>query len=54
MVLEEKAYQRLLEVIDRIETIGALKEALEDVEDGRTRPAREAFEELRAKHAIPC
>jgi hypothetical protein len=53
MVMDEKPDQKLLEVVDRLETIEALKEALEDVENGRVRPAREAFEELGAKHAIP-
>jgi hypothetical protein len=30
-----------------------LRQGLEDIAEGRTRPAREVFEELRAQHRIP-
>ncbi len=43
----------ILELVDQLETVVAIKEAHEDVENGRTRPAREALEELRQKHGIP-
>lgn len=52
VVLDARAYQRLLELADRLETIQALKEGVEDVENGRTRPAREALEELRQRHGL--
>lgn len=52
VVLDARAYQRLIELADRLETIQALKEGLEDVENGRTRPAREALEELRQRHGL--
>lgn len=35
------------------DTIVALQEAYDDVANGRTRPAREALEELRQKYGIP-
>ena len=53
VVQDAKAYQRLMEIVDRIELIEALKEGLDDVKNGQTRPAREALEELRIKHALP-
>jgi prevent-host-death family protein len=53
VVQDAKAYQRLMEIVDRIELIQALKEGLDDVENGQTLPAREALEELRVKHGIP-
>jgi hypothetical protein len=38
---------------DYDETVGAVREAYEDVKAGRTRPAAEFFEELRQKHGLP-
>jgi hypothetical protein len=35
------------------ETVEAVREAYEDVKVGRTRPAAECLEELRAKHGFP-
>jgi prevent-host-death family protein len=52
VVQDAKAYQRLMEVVDRLELLEALKEGLDDVENGQTRPAREALEELRVKHGV--
>lgn len=34
-------------------TVAAVLEAYEDVKAGRTRPAEEVLEELRAKHGFP-
>jgi predicted transcriptional regulator len=38
---------------DYSETVTALREGYEDVKAGRTRPAEEFLEELRAKHGFP-
>ena|SRR5438067_9919615 len=52
VVQDAVSYQALLERVERLETLAAIKEGLEDVAAGRTRPAREALEELARKHKI--
>jgi prevent-host-death family protein len=52
VVQDAASYQELMERIERLETIAAVKEGLEDVAAGRTRPAREALEELGQKHKL--
>ena len=37
---------------DKEETLAAIREGLEDLSAGRTRPAREVFEELRRKYDV--
>ncbi len=50
VVQDAASYQTLMEAIDRLETIAAVKEGLQDVATGGTRPAREALSELAPKH----
>jgi len=50
IVQDAGAYQELLE---RVETIEALRRGLTDVKNGRTRPARQVFKRLRRRHGIP-
>jgi hypothetical protein len=50
MVKDERAYQMLWELIDRIETIEAVREGLQQVEQGRTLPLEELDRRLRKKH----
>ncbi len=45
-------YKELQEVMERARYIAAIKEGLEDVAAGRTRPASEALNEIRAKHGL--
>lgn len=52
VVQDAESYQKLLELAEYHETVAALKEALADVENGRTRPVEEAFEEIRKKHGL--
>ena len=47
------SYRRLLEKVERHETLEALREGLRDVDEGRTRPAEEAFEDFKRRHALP-
>ena len=54
VVQDAESYQRTLELLDRAEAIQGISEGLEDVRQGRTQPAREAFEELRRKYDIPA
>ncbi len=53
IVQDAKAYQRLLDIAARADEREAIRQGLEDVKAGRTRPAREVFEEIRRKYGIP-
>lgn len=53
-VLQDAAsYQRLLDIAARADVQEAIRQGLEDVALGRTRPAHEVFDELRLQHGIP-
>lgn len=52
VVQDARAYQEMLERVERAETVVALKQGIEEFERGEGRPARKALEELRRKHAI--
>lgn len=47
------SFQRLAELIDRLEAIEGINNGLRSFERGEGRPAREALEELRRKHQKP-
>ena len=53
IVQDAAAYQRLLDLAARADAEEGIRQGLDDVSHGRTRPVREAFDELRRKHAIP-
>lgn len=53
VVQDAGAYQKMLERIERAETVAALRQGMEEFERGEGRLAREALEELRRKHDIP-
>jgi PHD/YefM family antitoxin component YafN of YafNO toxin-antitoxin module len=46
VVEDAKSYQKLLELVERLETIGAVREGLASADRGEGRPAEEFFEEL--------
>jgi prevent-host-death family protein len=52
IVQDAEAYQRLLDVAASADAEGGIRQGLEDVKKGRTRPAREFFDEFEAKHGI--
>jgi PHD/YefM family antitoxin component YafN of YafNO toxin-antitoxin module len=52
-IADERAYQMLWELIDRIETIEGVREGLRQVEEGRTVSLEELDRRLRKKHGIP-
>jgi prevent-host-death family protein len=52
IVQDAEAYQRLLDIAARADEEEAIRQGLEDVKKGRTRPAREFFAEFEAKHGI--
>jgi PHD/YefM family antitoxin component YafN of YafNO toxin-antitoxin module len=47
------AYQRLLDIAALADEDEAIRQGLEDMRAGRTRPVNEVFDEMRAKYAIP-
>jgi PHD/YefM family antitoxin component YafN of YafNO toxin-antitoxin module len=53
VVQDVGAYQRLLDIAASADEEEAIRQGLDDVAHGRTRPAREFFEEFRRKHGIP-
>jgi hypothetical protein len=53
VVKDERAYQMLWELIDRIETIEAVREGLRQMERGEGRPLEEVAEDIRKKHPLP-
>jgi prevent-host-death family protein len=56
VVQDAAAYRRLVEraaQAEREETVAAIRDALQDVEAGRTKPARAALRRLAKKHGIP-
>ena len=53
VVQDAEAYQRLLDIVARADVHEAIRQGLDDVNHGRTRPAHEVFEEIRARHGIP-
>ena len=50
VVQDARAYKDLLDRIDRAETLGAVRQGIEEFNRGQGAPARDAFEELRRKH----
>jgi prevent-host-death family protein len=52
VVQDAEAYQRLLDIAASADEEEAIRQGLEDVKAGRTRPAREFFAEFEAKHGI--
>jgi prevent-host-death family protein len=53
VVQDAEAYQRLLDLAARADGEEGIRQGLDDVAQGRTRPAREVFDEIRRKHGIP-
>jgi len=53
IVQDAEAYQRLLDIAARSDAEEGIRQGLDDVAHGRTRPAREVFDRIRRKHGIP-
>jgi prevent-host-death family protein len=53
IVQDAEAYQRLLDIAARADAEEGIRQGLDDVAHGRTRPAKEVFDEIRHKHGIP-
>jgi prevent-host-death family protein len=53
VVQDARSYQKLLDWMERIETIAGVRRGLEEMEAGKGRPAKEVLEEVRRKYKIP-
>ncbi len=52
VVQDAKAYQKLLNRLEYMETVAALKQGISEIEAGLGVPANEALESLKQKHGI--
>jgi len=53
VVQDAEAYQRLLDIAAWADADEGIRQGLDDIAHGRSRPAREVFDEIRRKHGIP-
>jgi prevent-host-death family protein len=52
VVQDAEAYQRLLDIAARADSEEGIRQGLDDVAHGRTRPAKKVFDDIRRKHGI--
>jgi len=52
VVQDAQAYQRLLDIAARADVYETIRQGLDDIAHGRTRPAREVFSEFRRRHGL--
>jgi prevent-host-death family protein len=52
IVQDAEAYQRLLDIAARADAEEGIRQGLEDVKKGKTRPARKFFDEFEAANGI--
>lgn len=52
VIQDAESYQAMLEKLDYVETLEAIRQGLEEAERGESRPASVVFAELSAKHGI--
>jgi prevent-host-death family protein len=53
VVQDAEAYQHLLDLAAEASAAEGIRQGLEDIAGGRTRPAREVFDEIRTEYDIP-
>jgi len=53
IVQDAEAYQRLLDIAAQADAAEGIRQGLDDVAHGRTRPAGDVFDEIRRKHDLP-
>jgi len=53
VVQDAEAYQQLLDLAAEASAAEGIRQGLDDIANGRTRPAREALDEMRAEYGIP-
>jgi len=53
VVQDAGSYQQMLERLDHLEAVEAIRQGLKDVEEGRVHDAREALSKLETKLGLP-
>ena len=53
VVQDASSYQKLLELVDRLQAIEGIQKGLESMQRGEGQPAQDVFTRLRKKHNIP-
>ena len=53
VVQDAEAYQRLLDLAAEANVAEGIRQGMDDLANGRTRPAHEVFDEIRAEYDIP-
>jgi prevent-host-death family protein len=53
VVQDAEAYQQLLDLAAEARAAEGIRQGLEDLRNGRTRPAEAVFDEIRADHGVP-
>ena len=53
VVQEAVSYQRLLDIAAQADAREGVRQGLLDISQGRTRPLREVFDEIRKEHDVP-
>lgn len=53
VVQDVGAYQRLLDIAAQADAEEGIRQGLQDVSEGRIRPANEFFDEFECRHGIP-
>jgi PHD/YefM family antitoxin component YafN of YafNO toxin-antitoxin module len=53
IVQDAASYQELLEAVERLQTIEAIREGLKEMKAGKGKPAEKVLEEVRRKFRIP-
>jgi prevent-host-death family protein len=53
IVQDAEPYQRLLDVAASADAVEGIRQGLDDIAHGRTRPAKEVVDDIRRKHDIP-
>jgi PHD/YefM family antitoxin component YafN of YafNO toxin-antitoxin module len=53
VVQDAESYQNILEALDRAEAVEGIRRGLEDVKNGRTKPAKQFLTEMRKKYKLP-
>ena len=52
VIQDATSYQKLLDTIEELETIIGIRQGLEDLAQGRTRPVHQFIEQMQKKHGI--
>jgi len=52
VVQDAESYQRLLDTAARADVYEAIRQGVDNIVYGRTRPARKVFDELRRRHGV--